>query len=319
MKPTRCIFSLALLITCNLAWSVFAQDSAFTYQGRLNTGATQANGEYEMTFDLYDAATNGNVVGSQSVAPVPVTNGLFMVSLDFGSNAFNGAPRWLEITVNLFGSDQIPTTLAPRQRITSAPYAIHAGNAAGLMTSANVPLDITVGGRRALRIEPTIAAANIIGGYAQNGVSNGVVGAFIGGGGLNDFSEGNYPNRVNASYSAIVGGYGNTVSDESAFIGGRGTVRAMEAQRYAGDASLYGTSELRIPVAKLRVILPLDVGVLGFVEAGRVYVDGDSPGGWHSAAGGGLWFGIIDPGTGFSVTLTNAAEKRLVLGTGLKF
>jgi hypothetical protein len=113
--------------------------------------------------------------------------------------------------------------------------------------------------------------------------------------------------------------WGDAPFFESAFIGGRGTVRAMEAQRYAGDASLYGTSELRIPVAKLRVILPLDIGVLGFVEAGRVYVDGESPGGWHSAAGGGLWFGIIDPGTGFSVTMTSAAEKRLVLGTGLKF
>jgi outer membrane protein assembly factor BamA len=113
--------------------------------------------------------------------------------------------------------------------------------------------------------------------------------------------------------------WGDAPFFESAFIGGRGTVRGMEAQRYAGDASLYGTSELRIPVAKLRVILPLDIGVLGFAEAGRVYVDGDSPGGWHSAAGGGLWFGIIDPGTGFSVTLTNSAEKRLVLGTGLKF
>ena len=113
--------------------------------------------------------------------------------------------------------------------------------------------------------------------------------------------------------------WGDAPFFESAFIGGRGTVRGMEAQRYAGDASLYGTSELRIPVAKLRFILPLDIGVLGFVEAGRVYVDGDSPGGWHSAAGGGLWFGIMDPGTGFSVTLTNSAEKRLVLGTGLKF
>jgi len=113
--------------------------------------------------------------------------------------------------------------------------------------------------------------------------------------------------------------WGDAPFFESAFIGGRGTVRGMDAQRYAGDASLYGTSELRIPVAKLRFIIPLDIGVLGFVDAGRVWMDGDSPGGWHTVAGGGVWFGIIDPGTGFSVTLTNSDEKRVLFGTGLRF
>ena len=113
--------------------------------------------------------------------------------------------------------------------------------------------------------------------------------------------------------------WGDAPFHESAFIGGRGTVRGMDAQRYAGDASLYGTGELRIPLLESRFIIPLDIGALGFVDAGRVYVDGDSPGGWHTVAGGGLWFGIIDPGTGFSVTLTNSDEKRVLIGTGLRF
>jgi hypothetical protein len=113
--------------------------------------------------------------------------------------------------------------------------------------------------------------------------------------------------------------WGDAPFFESAFIGGRGTVRGMDAQRYAGDASLYGTSELRVPVAEVRVIRQIDIGVLGFVDAGRVYVNGDSPGGWHTVAGGGLWLGILDPGTGLSITLTNSDEKRVLLGTGLRF
>jgi hypothetical protein len=113
--------------------------------------------------------------------------------------------------------------------------------------------------------------------------------------------------------------WGEAPFDELAFIGGRGTVRGLDAQRYAGDASIYGTSELRVPVARLRYILPLDVGVLGFVDAGRVYVDGASPTGWHAVAGGGLWFGILDQATGFSVSLTSSDEKRVLLGTGLRF
>jgi hypothetical protein len=113
--------------------------------------------------------------------------------------------------------------------------------------------------------------------------------------------------------------FGDVPFHEAAFIGGRGTIRGMDAQRYAGDASLYGTSELRIPLGTARFILPVDIGLLGFYDTGRVWVDGDSPGGWHNVAGGGLWFGIIDPGTGVSITLTNSKEKRLLLGTGLRF
>lgn len=113
--------------------------------------------------------------------------------------------------------------------------------------------------------------------------------------------------------------WGSAPFHELAFIGGRSTVRGMDAQRYAGDASFYGTSELRIPVASVRYVIPLDIGVLGFVDAGRVYVDGASPGGWHTVGGGGLWFGILDQATGFSVTFTSSAEKRLLLGTGLRF
>jgi len=113
--------------------------------------------------------------------------------------------------------------------------------------------------------------------------------------------------------------WGDAPFHELAFIGGRGTVRGMDAQRYAGDASIYGTGELRVPLASIRYIIPLDIGLLGFADAGRVYVDSRSPGGWHIVAGGGLWFGILDEGTGLSVTWTSSAEKRVLLGTGLRF
>ena len=113
--------------------------------------------------------------------------------------------------------------------------------------------------------------------------------------------------------------WGDAPFHELAYIGGRGTLRGMDAQRYAGDASLYGTSEIRIPVARVRHVLPIDLGVLGFTDAGRVYVNASSPGGWHVVAGGGLWFGVLDQATGFSVTFTNSAEKRVMLGTGLRF
>jgi hypothetical protein len=113
--------------------------------------------------------------------------------------------------------------------------------------------------------------------------------------------------------------WGDAPFHEAAFLGGVDTLTGMNPQRYAGDASLFGNSELRIPVASIRSLLPIDIGVLGFADAGRVYVDGNSPGGWHRVAGGGLWFGVLDPYTGVSVVFTSSKDSRVVVGTGLRF
>lgn len=52
-----------------------------------------------------------------------------------------------------------------------------------LGTTDQQPFELKVGGVRALRVSPTANTANLIGGDAANSFSNGVVGAFIGGGG----------------------------------------------------------------------------------------------------------------------------------------
>jgi hypothetical protein len=106
---------------------------------------------------------------------------------------------------------------------------------------------------------------------------------------------------------------------DAAFLGGSETFRTEEKQRYAGDASLYGSAELRVPIAKFPFILPLDVGALGFADAGRVYLNGQSPGGWHSAAGGGLWVGYLNPGINFNVLFTNRSTRRVVTNIGFAF
>src|SRR5690349_4496443 len=126
-----------LLIFCTialfLAWGLAALaaplGTGFTYQGRLTAGTNAANALYEMQFSLYDAPTNGNLVGGPfEAAPVPVSNGLFAVTLDFGGVVFDGSARWLEITLSLYGSDMAPTVLLPRQAITPTPYALAAGH-----------------------------------------------------------------------------------------------------------------------------------------------------------------------------------------------
>jgi hypothetical protein len=100
--------------------------SAFTYQGRIDKSGSPANGAYNLQFMLWDDLAAGAQVGAtQTVNGVAVANGLFTVSLDFGSAAFDGNARWLQIAVQGPG-DLGFTALAPRQAITAAPYAIRA-------------------------------------------------------------------------------------------------------------------------------------------------------------------------------------------------
>ena len=108
-----------------------AQPTAFTYQGRLTDNSQPANGSYDFHFYLRDAGSNGNPVGTtNTIAPVAVSNGLFTVTLDFGSGIFTGPDRWLEIGVRTNGSLAAYSILIPRQQITSAPYAFSAKTAA---------------------------------------------------------------------------------------------------------------------------------------------------------------------------------------------
>jgi hypothetical protein len=107
---------------------------------------------------------------------------------------------------------------------------------------------------------------------------------------------------------------------EAAFLGGGANVRNLDAQRFAGDAALAGSAELRLPVASFSFILPLDVGLFGLADAGRVYLDGESTGGWHTALGGGFWVGILDPASALSFAFTNGQERTGVfIKAGLTF
>jgi hypothetical protein len=102
-----------LLIIVGLATAVHPQTTAFTYQGELNANGTLADGSFDLRFGLFPQLAGGTQIGGdQTVSAVPVSDGVFTVQLDFGSSAFPGANRFLEISVRPAGTGSF-TTLAP--------------------------------------------------------------------------------------------------------------------------------------------------------------------------------------------------------------
>ena len=127
---------IPLILLCCLMVSVAqAQTTEFTYQGRLNDNSTAANGNYDFEFRLFKDATGGAPLDTISRSGVPVINGIFTVQLDFGAQ-FTGAARFLEIAVEPTGGSGF-TTLAPRQPVTSTPYAIRSAAATSADTAGN--------------------------------------------------------------------------------------------------------------------------------------------------------------------------------------
>jgi hypothetical protein len=99
--------------------------TGFTYQGRLEDNGRSANGDYDFEFMLFDDPSAGAQVGATiTLDNVTVDDGLFSVKLDFGTNAFGGGGRWLQIGVRPGSSTGAYTPLTPRQELSPAPYAM---------------------------------------------------------------------------------------------------------------------------------------------------------------------------------------------------
>jgi hypothetical protein len=111
---------------------------------------------------------------------------------------------------------------------------------------------------------------------------------------------GNYPYRG----AAYLGG-GGTFSGES-------TIRGYRQQRFAGDELVFGNLDLRVYLARVKLIFPGDIGVRAFGDTGRVFLDGESSDTWHWSSGGGIWFAPLVRTNAISVTVAHSPEDTLV-------
>ncbi|TGD79531.1 BamA/TamA family outer membrane protein [Hymenobacter wooponensis] len=77
---------------------------------------------------------------------------------------------------------------------------------------------------------------------------------------------------------------------QAATLGGLSNLRGYRRTRFAGENSLYNNLEFRLYLGTLNTLLvSTKVGVVGFHDIGRVWLDEEHSTTWHTGYGGGLW------------------------------
>jgi outer membrane protein assembly factor BamA len=114
--------------------------------------------------------------------------------------------------------------------------------------------------------------------------------------------------------------YGSFPFYESAFIGGPRSLRGYNRERFAGDAAVVGSAELRFLLFRMKLLVPTEVGLFALGDVGRVWIDGDSPGSLHTDAGGGIWLAPLQRAYTFSVAVASSVDGLFVrAGVGFGF
>ncbi|MDX5480988.1 MAG: BamA/TamA family outer membrane protein, partial [Hymenobacteraceae bacterium] len=100
--------------------------------------------------------------------------------------------------------------------------------------------------------------------------------------------------RVGAAHN-----YGDFRFYQANTLGGTENLRGYRRTRFAGRSSIYANGEARIQLFDFNLYLtPGKIGVLGLLDAGRVYYDGDPKEAFfrslHIGYGGGIWVDLLN-------------------------
>ena len=82
---------------------------------------------------------------------------------------------------------------------------------------------------------------------------------------------------------------------QAASLGASDGLRSYRNQRFTGKSAFYQSTDLRLNLRKVKTgILPLNIGVFGGIDYGRVWVDGDESDKWNNSFGGGIFANMVN-------------------------
>ncbi len=78
-------------------------------------------------------------------------------------------------------------------------------------------------------------------------------------------------------------------------IGGNNGLRGYRDERFTGETYFYQTTDLKLRLKRIvTAVVPINFGVYGGFDYGRVWVENEDLDIWHTSYGGGLWFGALN-------------------------
>ena len=86
---------------------------------------------------------------------------------------------------------------------------------------------------------------------------------------------------------------------QAASLGAKTGLRGYRFNRFTGESLLAGSADLRYSFNRFSTgLIPIQVGVFGGGDVGRVWLDGENSERWHNDFGGGFWLNMVDTVSG---------------------
>jgi len=115
--------------------------------------------------------------------------------------------------------------------------------------------------------------------------------------------------------------FGNDISFyQAANIGGKTGLRGYRTQRFTGQNSLVGNADIRYSFNKIRTrTAPIQLGIFGGYDLGRVWAKNENSDKWHSSYGSGFWISTAETLSGTFNLFNSSDGIRFSFGFGLSF
>lgn len=86
---------------------------------------------------------------------------------------------------------------------------------------------------------------------------------------------------------------------QAASLGARTGLRGFRFNRFTGNSSLAGSADVRYSFNRFSTgLIPIQIGIFGGSDVGRVWQDGEDSTIWHTNFGGGFWVNMVETVSG---------------------
>jgi hypothetical protein len=315
----KAVFAV-LTIVCSAAVLWAASPLQINYQGMLTSSlGTPLDTVVSITFKLYDAATNGNQLWSETQNPCTVRAGLFHVPLGSVTpltDMFNEPEIWLGIAV---GNN---TEMVPRSRMISVPYAYRVGTvdgASGGAISGNLqadtlkPIEGVLFGNGSFQSSASdttgLASRTWVQSMGYLRGNNNAVSAtgFIGGG---DY------HRARGDYAVIGGGGSALASDSNTASATGATIGGGKGNRAAGNYATISGGSSNQAFSQSSCIGGGQTNIAAGISSAIAGGGSNSAGGQYAAVAGGNMNSAIGNYSSVPGGANNVASGRFSLAAG---